>query len=115
MVDVVRRAVDRVDDPEVLGVRVAGRALLADDAVVGEAGADLAGDVRLGVAVGGGDRIGLAGVLIADGERAAVVIEENLSGAASDLDRGEFERGGRDGLAWIGRRPGHGLAPHRAG
>jgi hypothetical protein len=54
----VIRAVERVEDPEVLSGDVAGLRLLAADVVAGEGREDCCGDDPLGVEIGVGDQVG---------------------------------------------------------
>ena len=87
-VEEVRRAVERVDDPDGALAVAATRALLRQQAVVGELLGEPPGDQRLGVAVGGGHEV--AGPLARDlrAGQPPVALEQQRARLLRDRDRG---------------------------
>ena len=96
LVGVVRRPVERVDDPPVagLGAGAARPALLREDGVVRMAVPEPGEEHRLARLVRVGDQVDAA--LVGDGPRLVELLGQDPAGAASALDRGLEQRVGRD-------------------
>ena len=109
----IGRAVDRIDDPYELGVRIGGAAFLAEDAVIGIGAHDGVDDRVLGGAVDLRDEVVLGFLLDLERRDAVHRASDDASGptrgAQGDVDEGMHEAGPSEGksdaiLARIVRR-----------
>ena len=97
-------AVDRIQDPDVVGLRPVLAIFLADDPVIGISGCDQGAERRLCLTVGLGDRIeGTGAALVGLLKGTAEIRQGDARSLAGQLDGEQFLLGHREGLglrAW---------------
>ncbi len=98
-------AVDRIEHPDIFGVGALGAVFLAENAVAGKILADERAHRLLGGAVGRGDRIETAGLLVIDRQRRAEKRQDGLARHAGELIDETAEIDGRHRPLLIARSP----------